>query len=149
MKTKFEISAGGVVFKKVEGRVFVVLIAVKGGKIWTLPKGLVEKGEKLEDAALREVKEETGVTGQVLGRIDKIELWFFQTENGEKVRHHKIVYYFLIKYTGGDVEEHDWEVDDVRWFEIEEAMEMASYKKDKAILKKAYEMIKSYAESDS
>lgn len=149
MKTRFEISAGGVVFKKEKDRIFVVLIAVKDGKIWTLPKGLVEKGEKLEDAALREVKEETGLTGQVLGRIDKIELWFFQTEDGEKVRHHKIVYYFLIKYEGGDINEHDWEVDDVRWFEIEEAIEKVSYKKDKAILKKAYEMIKDYAESDS
>jgi ADP-ribose pyrophosphatase YjhB (NUDIX family) len=73
IKTKFQLSAGGVIFRENEG-IKVALIATKGGTVWGLPKGLVERERKepLEEAALREVQEETGLLGKVLERIDKI-----------------------------------------------------------------------------
>jgi 8-oxo-dGTP diphosphatase len=141
-KTIFEISAGGVVFRERERGHEVILVSTKGGKAWALPKGLVEKGESLEDTARREVKEETGVEAESLGRIDKIDYWFFwEDDEGKKRRHHKVVYFFLMRYKGGSTEEHDYEVEEVRWFPIEEAIKLASYRSEREILKKAKEMI--------
>ncbi|MGB9823944.1 MAG: NUDIX hydrolase [Candidatus Hydrothermia bacterium] len=142
MKTVFEISAGGVVYRETDKGTEILLIAVKDGRTWTLPKGLVEKGEKPEVAALREVKEETGVNAKLLDFIDKIELWFYQNENGDKVRHHKIVYYYLMEYESGSTEDHDYEVKEARWFPEEEALQKASYPKDREIIKKAVEILR-------
>jgi 8-oxo-dGTP diphosphatase len=143
MKTVFEISAGGVVYKKDETGYWFLLISVKDGKVWTLPKGLVEKGEKPENAALREIKEETGVSGRIETFLDKVELWFFQKENGETVRHHKIIYHYLVEYMEGDITQHDFEVNEVKWFRPEEALKNASYEKDKKIIEKAIEYLRS------
>lgn len=141
-KTKFEISAGGVIYREENGKFYVALIAVKGGKVWALPKGLVEKGEPLEEAALREVREETGLQGEIVEKLGKIDYWFFWKEDGERIRHHKIVYFYLMRYLRGDTKNHDFEVDEVRWFPIEEAIEIATYKDEKKILEKAYERLK-------
>lgn len=137
VKTVFEISAGGVLYKREKEEYLVVLVAVKNKTVWTLPKGLVEKGEKLEDAAVREVREETGCTGEPVAFIDKIHLWFYSKDNGKLIRHHKVVYYYLMKYIEGDIKNHDFEVDDAKWFPIDQAINIATYKKDKEILKKA------------
>lgn len=142
MKTVFEISAGGVVYKRDEKGYSFLLVAVKDGKVWTLPKGLVEKGEKPENAALREIKEETGVSGRIETFLDKVELWFVQKEEGETIRHHKIVYHYLVEYIEGDITHHDFEVNDVKWFTPEEALENCSYEKDKQIIKKAIEYLR-------
>jgi len=142
IKTKFQLSAGGVVFRENEG-IEVALIATKGGAVWGLPKGLVdrERKESLEEAALREVREETGLHGRVLERIDKVEYWYRWKENDEPVRYHKIVYFFLIEHQGGDIRDHDFEVDEVRWFPLEQAMQIASYESEREILRKAGELI--------
>ncbi len=142
IKTKFQLSAGGVVFRENEG-IEVALIATKGRTVWGLPKGLVdrERKESLEEAALREVREETGLHGRVLERIDKVEYWYRWKENDEPVRYHKIVYFFLIEHQGGDIRDHDFEVDEVRWFPLEQAMQIASYESEREILRKAGELI--------
>ncbi len=141
IKTVFEISAGGVVFKKEDANIFVLLIAVKNSTVWTLPKGLVEKGEDTKRAAIREVKEETGCTGEIIDFIDKVDIWFYLKEKNENTRHHKLIYYYLIKYREGSPKDHDFEVDDVKWFLIDEAIEKATYKRDRLILKKAKDII--------
>ncbi len=141
IKTVFEISAGGVIFKKRGEEFFVVLILTKNGSVWTLPKGLIEKGEDPETAATREVKEETGCLGKVINLIDKIDIWFYSWENSNKIRHHKLIYYYLMKYIEGDISRHDYEVDDARWFNIDRAIEKVTYKKDRQILKKAKRML--------
>jgi len=105
---------------------WVVLIATKGGEVWGLPKGLVEKGEKPLDTALREVGEESGLQGESVADLGYIEYWY--RDSTTKVLYHKFVHYYLLSHVGGDVGEHDWEVDEARWFPIEQAIERAGTK---------------------
>jgi 8-oxo-dGTP pyrophosphatase MutT (NUDIX family) len=135
LTTRFQLSAGGVVCRRSPaGQLEVALIATREGQRWGLPKGLVEEGEALEETALREVREETGLAAEALERLEPIEYWYWWSEDGEKVRYHKKVYYFLMAYRGGDVARHDFEVDDVRWFPIEEAIERASFRSERDVL---------------
>lgn len=144
LKTERQISAGGVVFRVNEGAAEVALISTKGGKVWGLPKGHVEEGENLARTAHREVKEETGLDGKILKNIGHIEYFFtFRDEHGEGLkRFFKIVYFFLMEYTGGDVADHDDEVVDCRWFQMEEAASVLKYKDEKEILGKARRLLK-------
>jgi len=134
-------SAGGVVFRIFRGRPRVILVAVKGGKVWRLPKGEVEPGEDLRTTAEREVGEETGTRVLPLGKIGSIDYWFFAKEKERRVRIHKVVHFFLFRYKGGSVRRHDWEVDEARWFELDEAVRAISYANERKILEKAREKI--------
>ncbi len=143
-QVKFEISAGGVIYRRQDGSPEVCLIATQGGTRWQLPKGLVEKGEPLEAAAGREVKEETGLDGEVEGRIDKIDYWFvWKEDDGRSVRHHKLVYFFLIRHTGGDTSLHDHEVDEARWFPISDAVKKVAFANERRIVEMARRRLKS------
>lgn len=138
------ISAGGVIFRRSGGSVEVALISVKGGKVWGLPKGTVEKGENLARTAHREVREETGLDGKILKNIGHIE-YFFTIRDEENLRRvFKIVYFFLMEYTAGAVEDHDDEVDECRWFGIDEAIKVMKYEDEKGILKKARKLIREF-----
>lgn len=116
---------------------WVALIATKGGNVWGLPKGLVEKGEEPLQTALREVKEEAGLRGEPVADLGYIEYWYRDSET--RVLYHKFVHYYLLSHIGGDISEHDWEVVEARWFPIEEAIERASYKNERGVLIKARE----------
>ena len=142
MKTERQISAGGVVFRPSGETVEVALISVKGGKVWGLPKGLEEEGESLARTAHREVKEETGLDGRILKKIDHIEYFFSFKEDRAVKRFFKIVYFFLMEYTGGDVVNHDREVEECRWFPIDEAIKLMKYEDEKGILRKSKKMLK-------
>ncbi len=138
VKTEKEISSGGVVFKKEDDRIYFVLISPKEGR-WCLPKGLIGENEKEEDTALREVREETGLKCKIIKKIDTIEYWYYAKERG--LRLHKFVHFYLMEYLEGSVENHDWEVIEVRWFDAGEAIEKASFPTEKDILKKALEIL--------
>lgn len=147
IKTERQLSSGDVIFRKTDRGFEVALIAVKKGTVWCLPKGLVEDHENIARTAHREVKEETGLDGKIIEKIDHIQYFYAYKEKEEATRYFKIVYFFLMEYAGGDVSEHDKEVDDCRWFPIDEAIEIVEYKDEKEILKRAKEMIGSnYAE---
>lgn len=139
--TKLQFSAGGVAFRNREGRIQVALISVGSDNRWQLPKGLVDKGESTENAALREVREETGIDAVITERIDKVEYWYVSKEEGNPVRYHKFVYFYLLRYSSGDVRDHDQEVNEARWFDIDDAINKLAFKNEKKIMEKAKEMI--------
>lgn len=130
---KTAVSAGGIVYKIEKGKVFFALVSPRPG-IWTLPKGLIEN-ESIKDTALREVKEEAGITGEIEANLGQIDYWFAEKE--ERVRIHKYVHYFLIKYLSGDISDHDWEIEEARWIEASEVEKYLSYPSDKKVVSKA------------
>ncbi|MBI5740817.1 MAG: NUDIX hydrolase [Nitrospirae bacterium] len=136
---KKQVSSGGVIFRSSEDGVDVALIEVRGGKTWCLPKGLIDKNEDPPAAALREVREESGLKGKILDKIGHISYWYFIDKNRTKV--HKTVHFFLLKYVEGSTDDHDHEVDESRWFPIDEAIETLAYKSEKEIMRKAKSMI--------
>lgn len=139
MKTKFQISAGGVVYRLQEGEPEFALTLRSGRPVWCLPKGLVEKEEALEATAAREVQEETGLTGKLEENLGAIEYWYVSKE--EEARIHKKVHFFLFKYAGGSPDDHDWEVEQVGWFSAEEALKLMAYPSEREILAKAAERL--------
>ena len=139
--TKLQVSAGGVAFRKQEGRIEVALISVGENSRWQLPKGLVDKSESTEDAAVREVREEAGINTEIAERIDKVEYWYFWKEDGQRVRYHKFVYFYLLRYKSGDVRDHDHEVNEARWVNIDDAIKILAFDSEKKIMKKAKELI--------
>jgi 8-oxo-dGTP pyrophosphatase MutT (NUDIX family) len=141
--TKTQVSAGGVAFRQRGGKTFVALINVgaNGGR-WQLPKGIIEEAEEAEAAALREVREETGIEGALIKLIDKAEYWYYATDGGERVRFHKFVHFYLMRYKAGDISQHDTEVNEARWVEIGAALNMLAFKGEKQIVEQAQAIIR-------
>ncbi len=139
--TKLQISAGGVAYRKSGTQLEVALISVGDDGRWQLPKGLVNEGESTEDAAVREVREEAGIDTEVVERLDKVEYWYFWKENDQRVRYHKYVYLYLLRYKSGDVRDHDNEVNEARWVSIDAAIKMMAFDSEKKIVEKARELL--------
>ena len=116
-------AAGGVVVRGSGERLEVVLAGRDSDRTWVFPKGTPEAGESVEDTALREVSEETGLEVEIVRPIGQIEYWF--AVPGQRV--HKVVHFFLMRAVGGDVSRHDHEYDEVRWMPVDEARRLLSY----------------------
>lgn len=131
-----EFSAGGIVFNN-KGQVLVVQHSTN--KHWGFPKGHVEAGQTVKEAALREVKEEGGIDAEIIEKVGESK-YIYTNKAKEKV--FKMVTIFLMKYISGDIKDHDFEVSDLGWFSEDEALQKLSFSNDKLLLKKATEMIK-------
>jgi 8-oxo-dGTP diphosphatase len=140
--TRSQVSAGGVVYRAAGNDFEVVLIAVGPSRRWQLPKGLVGPDESAEDAALREVREETGLTAEFREPIDIIEYWYYGEQNGRRVRFRKTVHFFLMRFESGSTEDHDDEVQDARWFPIETAQDELAFPNEKDVVAKARDMLR-------
>ena len=118
MRIKYEVSAGGLLLRPRDSTYDALLIG-RGTppRIWTLPKGHVEARESNEQAALREVREETGCWGEIVTRLNEISYWFYVG----KAKHRKAVTFYLMRYLSGDPANHDHEVDEARWFDMLQA----------------------------
>jgi len=137
MPTRLQTSAGGVAFRHWRGELRVALISVGERRRWQLPKGIVGEDESAEAAALREVREEAGIDAELIELLDKIEYWYVSRERGQMVRFHKFVYFYLLRYTSGDVRRHDDEVNEARWFEIDDAIAQLAFANEKAVVRRA------------
>jgi 8-oxo-dGTP pyrophosphatase MutT (NUDIX family) len=124
-----------------DGQLQVALINVDSEQRWQLPKGTPMRAESCEGAALREVREETGLTTELLSPIDKIEYWFYSRSRGKPARIHKVVHFYLLRYISGDTGDHDQEVNEARWVDIEQALEMLTFESEKKIVTRAKELI--------
>ena len=140
-ETKEQVSAGGVVYRRRGGRVEVALISVGEQGRWQLPKGLVGRGESPEEAALREVGEETGLACEIVSPLEKVEYWYFSKGGARRVRFHKFVHFYLMRYVSGDVSGHDDEVNEARWVVMEEAEGMLAFKGERKAFEQAREML--------
>src|ERR1041385_376819 len=141
-----EISAGCVVYRRSDGLVEVALIQPHDRKAWALPKGLIEPGEPSEQAAKRETREEAGLSGTILTKIDTIKYSYMAKWEKPATRVFKIVTFYLLKFTEGDPSKHDREVDRVEWFPIDKAIASASYPQEKTIIRKAKDLIFNHLE---
>ena len=129
------------IYRTTADGVDVCLIATKGGTRWQLPKGRREPGESLEQTAVREVAEETGLTGTIGPRLDKINLWFTWNDDGTPVRHHKLVYFYLLKVVSGSTRNHDHEVDDARWFDAQDAIRRLTFPSERKVVARALDLL--------
>ena len=136
-----QVSAGGVVFRRDNERIDVVIVAVGSNNRWQLPKGLVEKDEKPEIAAVREVREEGGTDSEVVEHIETVEYWYAGLDGGERVRFHKRVHFYLLRYLSGDTGNHDWEVNEARWVPIDDASSQLAFDNERRVVERAKQLI--------
>lgn len=132
------VSAGGVVYRKRRDNVEIVLCGRRREQLWALPKGTPEPGETIEGAALREVREETGLEVAIERVVGSIRYRFTApggTIYDKRVEHH------LMTPVGGDLAAHDAEFDDVCWTGLEEALNLLSYPNERAIVLRAARLI--------
>ena len=104
---------------------------------WTLPKGTPNPPETLEETALREVAEETGLEVRIVAPIDRIEYVFVQ--GGAKI--HKTVHFWLMEPIGGDLARHDHEFDEVRWVSLADAPGLLTFETERALVERAARML--------
>jgi 8-oxo-dGTP pyrophosphatase MutT (NUDIX family) len=123
-----EVSAGGVVLRKER----MVLLA-RRNENWQFPKGQVEKGEKIEETAVREVREETGIEARIVKPLGRINYWYYR----EGRRIYKTVHFFLMEAVRENMEQRDNEMDEVHWFNLEDAIRKISYRNERDILERA------------
>ncbi len=145
---KFEFSAGGVVFKVEDNSIFVLVSQHSYHHGWVFPKGLIGdkehlKGEEKEDTAVREVKEEVGADAEIIEPLTPVTYWY--KFGDEKIK--KTVYFYVMKYTGGDITQHDHEMEAVEWLPLDEIMGRLSYKSDKDVFTEARPIIENLAKS--
>ena len=138
-----EFSAGGVLVRRFRGRWWLAAIRPNGKPegTWALPKGLIDEGEKGAETALREVAEETGLTGRLEVKLGDVR--YVYTWAGERV--FKVVSFFLFRYRAGRLgdipPEHAHEVAETRWLPLEEAPELLAYKGEREMAAKALERL--------
>ncbi|HVA36046.1 MAG TPA: NUDIX hydrolase [Candidatus Dormibacteraeota bacterium] len=137
MRIKFETSAGGLVVRR-HGQGYSCLLIGRGTpRIWSLPKGHVEPRETMEQAAIREVREETGCWAEIITKLSEISYYFFQN----RAKHKKAVTFYLMRYLSGKTENHDHEVDEAAWFPLSAAKRTLKYVNEKRVIDLAMECL--------
>ncbi|HEY7831972.1 MAG TPA: NUDIX hydrolase [Ktedonobacterales bacterium] len=145
-------SAGGVVFRLPESAaptptaaadrdpldgVEIALVGRARVDVWVLPKGTPQRGERVPETALREVREETGLITRIVDELGSIHYSF--SRGGTRFR--KEVFHFLLEATGGDVSLHDAEYDEARWFPARAAADRLTFENDAAMVRQALPLI--------
>lgn len=132
-RTVDETSAGGLVIDRATARAALIGRRDRRGRlVWSLPKGHLEAGETAQQAAVREVREETGLEGTVVAELGTIDFWFM----AEDRRIHKTVHHYLMDFAGGELTADDAEVDEVAWVPIDEVAARLTYKDERSLMAK-------------
>ena len=151
-------SAGGVVIHKKNDITYVAVCNRKSENLFSLPKGRPEKNEDYIKTAIREVKEETGITTKIIKKINTTTHYFGVNDSDQKTVkisqmdpesnndhitiYKKTVHWYLMKYLSGDLSLHDEEFDSVKWIEISIAINKISHKNEKDVLGKVLAIFK-------
>ncbi|MBF6611782.1 MAG: NUDIX hydrolase [Chloroflexi bacterium] len=138
-ETTSEYSAGGVVYRQVDQGYEIVIVQRARHDDWSLPKGHIEAGESREQAAVREVREETGLDAHILLPIDEVVYFYRRPKEGLT---RKTVYHYLMRADNYLLGGPNWEVSEVRWIPIDQASSLLTYRKDKEIVSKAEVLLK-------
>lgn len=137
LTTVDETSAGGLVVDADRANAVLIGRLDRHGRLlWSLPKGHIEDGETVEQTAMREVKEETGISAQVLQPLGTIDYWFV----AERRRVHKTVHHFILESTGGELSDEDVEVTEVAWIPLAELETTLAYSDERKLVRKAKEL---------
>jgi ADP-ribose pyrophosphatase YjhB (NUDIX family) len=136
-----EVSAGGLVVDTTGTMGLLIgrydLKDTSGKRVlWSLPKGHIEEGETPEEAAIREVAEETGINSAITKSLGVIDFWFMA--GGKRI--HKTVHHFMFTETGGTLLAQESEVDEVSWFPLSEIVELLAYPDEKKLIARTAEL---------
>ena len=126
------LAAGGIVIDKQTAFPRVLLVHRPSYDDWSFPKGKLDPGETIEEAALREVREETGLDCRIIRELATLR-YRYRTRNKARVRP-KAVHYFLMERVGGDIRVPGQEVDRAEWFDCDKAARRLSYEQDRRLL---------------
>ena len=113
--------------------------------LWALPKGTPDSGETLEETALRETREETGLEVEIEAPIGSIRYFFVRGST----RFHKTVHFFLMRPIGGALDLHDREFDEVRWAPVEEALALLTHATERSMVERAVKLIEGVGEAEA
>jgi len=138
-KIKQEISAGAVVFDYINQSPVIVIYGRQSASQWCLPKGKIELGENPEQAAIREVQEETGIKGEILEPLEDIHYKYIDEKRCLELD--KIVHFFLMRKQAVVSEELDPEVESVEWLSIDQALEKLSFESERMVVEKSRQLI--------
>ncbi len=133
LRTARATSAGGVVHRSVDGRTQVILVHRRAPLLWALPKGTPDSGETVEETALRETREETGLEVEIEEQLRSIRYYFVRGST----RFHKTVHFFLMRPIGGSTDAHDAEFDEVRWVDLPEAIALLNHATERSVVEEA------------
>ncbi|MFG1790737.1 NUDIX hydrolase [Nocardia altamirensis] len=143
MRTVRETSAGGLVVDGLDGpreqrsAALIGRTDRRGRLLWSLPKGHIEEGETAEQTAIREVAEETGISGVVVAELGSIDYWF--VTDGRRV--HKTVHHYLLRFAGGELSDADVEVTQVAWVPLSELNSRLAYADERRLAEVANKLI--------
>ena len=145
LRTARATSAGGVVHRSVDGETEILLVHRRVPVLWALPKGTPDSGETIEETALRETREETGIEVEIEAPLSSIRYFFVRGTT----RFHKTVHFFLMRPIGGAIELHDGEFDDVRWAPVGEALALMNHATERSVVERAVALLAGGADRDA
>ena len=137
-RVKHERSAGGLVLRRDDHGYSGLIIGRSMPRIWSLPKGHIEANETIENAALREVQEETGIEASIIVKLSDIRYWFY----ANKLKHSKIVHFFLMRYVSGYPTPQLGEVDETLWARLDALPEMLTHVNERRLIEIAQTLVK-------